>query len=550
MPITTRSKFWGPLFPDVRGVLSKPFWGALWPDPGDPLNLVPPTGPAGVATFVADLDEVMTVVVEHQTDIFKSHDGQEKRAAVLDHPHRRITGSALLVGGASVLTLRAQLGRYAASGATFLLGLPYESILISANAVGTQITVAASDLASCDWANPGQRVVLMAGDRTTIDAVVQSASGSSINLDIAPGVMGKAGGYIMPTVPIYLEPQQGFARYRNPEGLEQWSIDARAALFGFQKSARAALLDIEATYPAAGNLVGVIIQARTPGIAGDSIRVSFAGDSMSGVDFTEVGTDIAVHFIPGVSTVAQVTALLNSNAAFVKCVGTWNETFVLGSGDVFALTQLDGGSDGDYATDGTGATVATHAARPVFDRGIVNDDTIDDSIHSMNELVELGGMLANKGQASRSDWGRFIAIESPWGPEWQWLKRFHATVRGCQRAFWLPTWRRDLTAVSSGAGTMIIQGPADVNGGFFSWYPAYRDIQIRQTDGAITRATITNAVDNGNGTITLTTGVTLAGPAIDMVSWLELCRLENDAITVRFQGHLFSIETTARAVTR
>lgn len=555
MTVTTRSKFWGPLFPDVRGVTAKPFWGPLFPDPGDPLDLVAPTGSAGVATFVLDLEDGMDVAFEWQTDIFKAYDGSEQRVALLEYPRRRISGQALLIGGGSVLRTRAQLARFAASGQPFLLGLPFEALLLTGDAASTTVTVAAGAIAACDWTNPGQRAIVLGTDRTALEAVVQAASGVTIDLDIAAGAVGAAGGYIMPAIAVYLDPQQDFARYRTPDGIERWSITARAATFGFQKSPRASTLDIEATYPTTcGNWVGVILQAREVGIAGDAIRVEADNDSLSGADFAEVGTDVTLRFQPGITTVGEMTALINANATLIKCVGAWNEGAILGDGppgaDTFALTQLDGGSDGDYAGDGTGAIVATHALRPVFDRGLLNPTTIDDAMQAMNEIVDFGGVPSNVGQAETPDWSRMISVDLPQDGEWQWMKRFLGTVRGRQRAFWLPTWRRDLVPVSSSPGELTIEGPSDDDGGFFTWYPARTDIQIRQADGSITRATISAAVDNGDGTITLTTGVTLSGSPIEMVSWLELCRFESDAITIRFEDARFRLQTIARVVTR
>lgn len=555
MAITTRSRFKGPLFPDVWDVPGRRFKGPLFPDPGPDLTVVTPVEPAGVATFALDLEDGMDVVFEWQTDIFKAYDGTERRASLLDNPRRRFSGGALLIGAAAVQSTRAQLVRFAAAGQPYLLGLPFESLALVSDAVGSTVTVAAGALASCDWANPGQRVVIMSSHRTAIEAVIQAASGVTIDLDVAPGAIGAAGGYILPAIGVYLEPQQSFARYRNPEGLERWSINARAIAFGFQKQARFSSLDVEATYPATcGNWVGVILQARVAGVAGDAIRVEADDDSLSGPDFSEVGDDITLRFQPGVTTVGEMTALINANATLIKCVGSWNESALLGDGppgsDTFALTQLDGGSDGDYAADGLGATVATHASRPVFDRGVINDNTNEESMQAMNEVIDLGGVPGNIGQATTPDWARVVAIHAPLESEWQWMKRFLATVRGRQRAFWLPTWRRDLAAVSSGVGTLTIAGPDDEDGAFFSWYPARKDIQIVQANGTITRVTVTAAIDNGDGTITLTIGATLSGSAITMVSWLELCRFESDAITVRFEDAMFEIKTLARAVTQ
>ena len=139
--ITTRGRFWGPLFPDVWDVAGRTFWGPLFPDPGPVLTLVPGTGPAGAATFVIDLDGTMTLDLQWQTDVFKSYDGQEKRTAVIDRPGRSITSSALLIGSSSVRTLRSQLSRHAALGQAFLLGLQFESIALSADAVGSSVFI-------------------------------------------------------------------------------------------------------------------------------------------------------------------------------------------------------------------------------------------------------------------------------------------------------------------------------------------------------------------------------------------------------------------------
>jgi hypothetical protein len=556
MAITTRSRFWGPLFPDVwdTGVT---FWGPLFPDPGPALELVTPIGPAGVATFVLDLDAQLTMTLEYETDVFKADEGKETRAEVLDFPRRRIKGSALLIGGASVRRLRTQLQRWAAEGATFLLGLPFESLLLAADAAGTTLTVNVGALAKCDWANPGQRVVVVGKNRTATNAVVQSATGTSIVLDVAPGAIGAAGGSVMPTVPIFLQPQQGFSRYVPPDGIERWSIDAIVNSFGWQTQAVAAQLAGVDT-GASGNFDEVIFQAMTPGIGGNDIRIEMADDSLAGVDYTEVGNDITIRFIPDVSTMGDLAAAIAASSSLIRMIGSWDPSNTLSSIDVFSLMSLAGGSDGDYATEGTGAVVATHAGRPVFDRGLVVDDTAADTLQAMNEIVGFGGLQENIGRATTPDWGRQVALEAKIGAEWQWLKRFLATVHGPQKTFWLPAWRCDLVPVSSGVNTLTIENPTEDSGGFttgapadfFTWYATRQDIQIRQADGTITRATITNAVDNGDGTITLTIGTTLSGSPIDMVSWLEACRFENNAIDVAFVNHLFSMTTTARAVQR
>ncbi len=553
MPFTTRSRFWGPLFPDVWGVAGKTFWGPLFPDPGPVIQTVPGVGLAGAATFVIDLDGPLEMNLEWQTDVFKSYDGQEKRTALLDHPRRKFSGSGLLIGTAT-RALRSQLTRAAAQGRPFLLGLPFESATLTASSSGTTAFVSSAAVTNGDWINPGQRVVVMGTDRTAVNAVIQSVAGTSVVLDIAPGAIGKAGGVIMPAVPVFLDPQQGFARYVNPQGFERWSIRAITPAFGFQAAglhARAVLEDAAlAGGGGTGALADAFVRVKVGGVAGNSHTLTFVADAVSpNESLVTVGTATTLRFHAGVTTMAKVIALFGGSAV-LEIYGDPNIAAILGVNDVFTNWPFSGGTDSTFGEDGKGAVVVTHATRPVFDRRLVNADTIGDSMQAMNEIVDLGGIPANIGQASQSDWGRQITMYAKQGTEWQWIKKFLATVRGRQRAFWLATWRADLRPISSGANTLTIGGDTDTDGGFFSWYPARSAIQIVQQDGTITRATITATTTNGDGSITLTIGVTLSGSPIAMVSWLELCRFETDEVAVTFEGHTFSMETTARVVTR
>lgn len=540
------------MFPDVWDA-GRRFWGPVFPDPGPLIELVTGIGPAGVATFVLDLDASMDVTFAWETDVIKSYDGQERRAAILDFATRSFKGSALLIGSSSVRTLRSQLSRHAVFGQAFLLGLPFEAITLSADSVGTSVFVPSVALQSADWANPGQRVVVMGINRTAINAVIQKVDGW-FTLDVAPGAIGKAGAMIMPTVPIYLDPQQSFARYRNPEGFERWALTAQAMVFGFQAAGLYASISFEDAAIAGGGgsgaLTDTFARAKINGTAGNLYTVSFVADGVSPNEtLVKVGSNIQLHFHAGVTTLAKVVSLF-ATSADLEFYGNPNLAAVLTVNDTFTNKPLTGGTETSFGIDGKGASVVTYANRPVFDRRIIVEDTAADSLQAMNEIIDLGGVPANIGQTTSADWGRHVAMHGKQGGEWQWLKMFLATIRGGQRAFWLPTWRSDLAAVSSGVGTLTIEGPADEDGAFFSWYPTRRDIQVAQADGTITRATISNAVDNGNGTITLTTGVTLSASPIAMVSWLELCRLESDAISVTFEGHLFAMQTTARVVTR
>jgi hypothetical protein len=551
---TTRGRFWGPMYPDAWATAGRTFWGGMYPDPGPDADLVTPVGPSGVATFYLSLDSQFEVQFDWMTDIFKAYAGREKRTSLLDRPKRRFKGDAFLVDD-TPRAVRAQLARYSSAGSAFMLGLPFEGITLTQDASGASVFV---NSVAADWVNPGQRVLVVALDGTTVEAVIQSATSATtpdrIDLNVAPGATGAAGGTIMPLIAIYLDPQQGFSRYPNPTGPERWALNGLTMLFGFQASALRSSLDLAAAAVGggggSGSLAGASVRAKVAGAAGNLLNVRFIGTAPPGGEIVIVvdSTDVEFYFAPGSTTVATMISEFQNNAV-VEFYGSPSSVAVLGASDAFGPTALAGGTDLAYAEEGVGATVATHAGRPVWDRGVRVDGAVTDSLQAMNEIIDLGGVPTNLRQADVPDWGRAVDINRPLAEHWQWFKKFMVTVRGRQKAFWLPTYRADLSPISSGVGTLTIEGVSDATGAFFTWYPYMRNaIQIAQADGTITRATITDAVDNGDGTVTLTTGVTLSGSAITMVSWLELCRFERDSFTVLFKGHNFGMATLARVV--
>jgi hypothetical protein len=211
-------------------------------------------------------------------------------------------------------------------------------------------------------------------------------------------------------------------------------------------------------------------------------------------------------------------------------------------------------TEDDVPEVGVGATVATFAGRPVWDCGIDVEGTAPDSLQSMHTVEDPGGVPFAVGAAKVPDWGRALSYTRALRADWQWLKRFLDTVKGKFKSFWLPTWRADLVAVSTGTGTLTItagEGAGDV----FVWWPEHRThIQIRQANGTITWARISAAVDNGDETVTLDivdendAAITLSGSAVSLVSWFELCRLESDDVVVAFDGNKFSMQAQARVV--
>ena len=216
---------------------------------------IPGVGTNGAATFVLNLEAGAKVTFGWGTDVFKSYNGAEQRSNTTGTmPRMRFEGSAYLLDGADRDT-RSALMRSAASGATFLLALPYEALTLSADAAGMVLKVTTT--ANSDWATPGQRCVAIGPDGTTQTAVVQSTTATTIAVGAVDssgsliivstlGAAGKAGGRVMPLIQVLLDPQQGFARY--PQSVDLWAIRAQAAIFGWAGQDRTGVGAQIATY--------------------------------------------------------------------------------------------------------------------------------------------------------------------------------------------------------------------------------------------------------------------------------------------------------------
>lgn len=190
-------------------------------------------GPDGAATFALALEPGAKLTLSWGTDIFKSYAGLEQRSNTTGpRPRQRIEGNAYLLDGDN-RALRANLQRSAASGATFLLALPYEELTLTADAIptpfGLLLTVSTTTLS--DWAIVTQRVLLWGVDDVTTQAVIQAVTATTITVNVTAGPTIRAGSRIMPLLQVLLDAQQGFSRYATSAGF--WSIRALANVFGW-----------------------------------------------------------------------------------------------------------------------------------------------------------------------------------------------------------------------------------------------------------------------------------------------------------------------------
>ena len=536
----TLGRYWGGHFPDVQRIAGRVYWDGHFPDGGVDPAPFGGYGPPGVATLVLDMDGSFTVRHQWRTFIRPYNLGGEQRLSRNDAPKQFYKGSAILTGNAP-REQRARLARYAAIGSTFSLGLPHEELTLVADSSSSTVFVGSTALV--DWAKPGQRALIVGVDDSSLPVIVQDKTSTTILLNVTPGTTGKAGGRIMPTMPIMLDPQQGDERY--PVNAEVWQLSARAAIFDFAPTLASLPL---APITASSALDNVVLRSRVFGLSGNFVTVTFVEDAGAPAagDLAEIGGVVTLTFRGGVTTLDQINALFNTSS-WVKMTGTWtgSATLASGTGDEFSAQPLTGGVDtGDM---GTGATLTTYDGRPVWDRAIQVDETGPDSIHALTEILDAGGVPYSIGSRDQPEWGRHVMLRRDDHAEWQWFKLFTKTVRGRQRAWWLPTHRDDFTFVSKSTNTITVSTTDGSD--FFAWWPTQRDrIQIEQTDGTITRAKITAGVDNHDGTLTMTIGVTISATAVSRVCWLELCRFESDDFDVTFAGPSFAMQTLGRVV--
>jgi uncharacterized phage protein (TIGR02218 family) len=536
--------FWGKWFgKKTIGGRVRSKWFGRWFGEGLPPGTVPPVTPSTASSFV--LEDDVKVTYAWQTGLHKSFDGRETRSSIVEDPAARFEGS-MLHGATTTRANRAKLARFAAQGAAFALGLPWEGVPIKSDSTGN--TLFLESTVKLDWAVPGMRAIVKHLLYGSAEVVVQSKTSTTITVYVPSlgvlGNIGKYGAVIMPAPAVFLDAQQGFQRYQ--VNLERWDVRARNANSGFESAAVTARLALSSV-TGDSVLAGVTIEARTAGAAGNSITVQFIGDGTTLGSLTEnVGLKtIVVHFSPGATPVGRLSSLFASST-LAKANGATGITPMNGT---FAATALAGGIDGGTISPGLGATVTTFLGRPVWDRGLDVTDTTAESIQAMNDPQDLGGLPFTAQTARVPDWGRSIAFSRKLASgEWQWTKKFLWTVRGRWKSFWLPTWRADLVATAIGTGTLTVSGDA------LAWYPAQRSYLATYTSAMVpTYLKIASAVDNLNGTVTLSvvdgagTPVTL-GALPAMTCWLEPCHLESDEVSIQFKDFQFAMTLQAHVI--
>lgn len=237
-----RPSFFAPVAPPAV-----PYFSALWPARAIVVSrraylrpsvfaptrfaadvVIPPIGPSGTA-IAYNVEDGATITYEWPSVVRKALSGLETRASLVRTPRQHFDFTSLLTDTQMRAVLEV-LQNSASSAPTFLLGLPHEELGVVSSTAST-ITVAS--LALCDWAAPGQRLVVIGQDGMTIAStwITGAPFGATIPVGSDVSATALAGARVMPALAVKLEADQGFTRSR--VGLMRWKLEADAAQNGF-----------------------------------------------------------------------------------------------------------------------------------------------------------------------------------------------------------------------------------------------------------------------------------------------------------------------------
>ena len=182
---------------------------------------------------------------------------------------------------------------------------------------------------------------------------------------------------------------------------------------------------------------------------------------------------------------------------------------------------------------GDNGSFPTYRGKPVMtDRSAVVGDLSEKIVRTIDMFDNGSGPIQID---IASNWVRFMQtisfIKNNKADVWKLRKWIHAR-RGKQRAFWLPSWNRDLVILQDVASTASSITVSPIG------YPLYytvKDIMIRLLDGTRIFARVTSgSTDNdGNEALSLSAqiGTAFATTDIDFVCFMSHVRFDTDLVT-------------------
>lgn len=178
-------------------------------------------------------------------------------------------------------------------------------------------------------------------------------------------------------------------------------------------------------------------------------------------------------------------------------------------------------------------------SRPIFTARCMRGGRLRGSIRrETQELDSVTGRLFVTGTEPMGEWSSNATV---WCNSKQdirsWREFLHA-MRGSWGTFYVPTFQNDLPLdedITLATNTFVV--PYMGIALHLGLQSPYRDLRVRLEDGSVEYKRITLAVDNQNGTETITVDTVFGGAgtssvANTMISWMHLCRIEGD--TARF----------------
>lgn len=375
-----------------------------------------PIGDAGVATFALPIESGASVTMSWLTDVHSHWNGTEKRHSILRWPRLELRSRAILSDGRhrEILSL---LAGSASTAPIFLCGLAHEDVVVTSSA-GTTITV--TSLVYTDWAQQGQRIVVVSPSGDQADAVIASISGSSIVTTVDVSATAIAGSRVMPALQVLLDPHQPISRHQT--GLGEWEIVAVAqAPFATSVVGKGATVHTYDGLP----VWDEGIQAE---IAAQPLRTGSAVVDLGG-RVTAIGWQTQVDWLRAIEIESSSILHWQWFKKFLEAVrGRW-QTFLLPSGrpdlvpvgDASSGTLVvEGGGPGqpDYATDWfpslahrrlklvkTDGTFAHRKVSSCIDNGNGTQDLVlDSALTGALDRVELLEQVRLDSDSVRIEW--------------------------------------------------------------------------------------------------------------------------------------------------
>ncbi len=301
---------------------------------------------------------------------------------------------------------------------------------------------------------------------------------------------------------------------------------------------------------------------------------SYSGNTV-GCDFTD--HDIAdgqlVYIDPETpgerGEFATVSGIVGST---LTITGTWEDDYAVGSRiypavrvrmpDALPFTRPGYGGFAHvtlnlpvvelYALGGAGASLSTYQSLTLLDvRPISRAETREQGKQGL-EVVDFGAEHLVYSGASYSEFIRGQMYRLGSRSDLQYWKLFAETVVGMREPFWASTWRPDLvldSQPSPGAGSIDVSNAPTFGDRWFDT-GEHQDLSIVLSDGTVIQRRVSAEVDNGDGTSTLTLDSALPAGSytLEMVSFLELCRLGADELRMTHQSGLGTIEIALHTV--